>query len=25
VFFWYRRRTFKHCLNDKKTFFRLNI
>jgi hypothetical protein len=22
---WYRRRTFKHRLNDKKMFFRLNI
>jgi hypothetical protein len=25
AFFWYRRRTFKHRSNDKKTFFRLNV
>jgi hypothetical protein len=25
AFFWYRRRTFKHRLNDKKTFFCLNV
>jgi hypothetical protein len=25
VSLWYRRRMFKHRLNDKKTFFRLNV
>ncbi len=25
AFFWYQRRTFKHRLNDKKTFFCLNV